>query len=46
MARHTRFVWAESNRLEFVKDAQGRVTHFVVIFVEGNLIAKRMPDGK
>ena len=24
----------------------GRVTHFVVVFVEGNLIAERMPDGK
>jgi hypothetical protein len=38
------FVWAAGNRLKFVKDAQGRVTHFEVIFVEGNLIAKRVPD--
>jgi len=42
----TQFVWAGSNRLEFVKDVQGRVTHFVVIFVEGNMVGKRIPDGK
>jgi hypothetical protein len=42
----TQFVWADSNRLEFVKDARGRVTHFVVILVEGDLVARRMPDGK
>ena len=42
----TQFVWAGSNRLEFVKDTQGRVTHFVVIFVEGNMVGKRIPDGK
>jgi hypothetical protein len=42
----TQFVWADGNRLEFVKDAQGRVTHFVVILVEGDLVARRMPDRK
>jgi len=42
----TQFLWAGSNRLEFVKDAQGRVTHFVGVFVEGNLIVKRIPDQK
>ena len=42
----TEFLWAGSNRLEFVKNAQGRVTHFVGIFVEGNLVANRVPDGK
>jgi hypothetical protein len=42
----TEFLWAGSNRLEFVKNAQGRVTHFVTIFVEGNLVANRVPDGK
>jgi hypothetical protein len=42
----TEFYWAAGNRLEFVKDAQGRVTHFVVVFVEGNMIAKRVPDRK
>jgi hypothetical protein len=42
----TQFLWAESNRLEFVKDAQGRVTHFVIIMVEGNMVGKRIPDGK
>jgi hypothetical protein len=40
------FVWADSNRVEFVKDAQGRVSHFVIILVEGNLVARRVPDGK
>ena len=40
----TQFVWAESNRLEFVKDGQGRVTHFVVVFVEGDMIVKRLPE--
>jgi hypothetical protein len=42
----TQFVWAGTNRLEFVKDAQGRVTHFAMTFVEGNLIIKKIPDGK
>jgi hypothetical protein len=40
------FVWAGGNRLQFVKDAQGRVSHFVVVFVEGNMIAKRVPTPK
>jgi hypothetical protein len=40
----TEFVWAGSNRLTFFKNAQGRVTHFEVIFVEGNLVGRRMPD--
>ena len=38
----TEFVWADSNRLRFVKDGNGRVTHFVVILVEGDLIARRV----
>jgi hypothetical protein len=42
----TLFYWAAGNQLQFVKDAQGRVTHFVVVFVEGNMIAKRVPDRK
>jgi hypothetical protein len=42
----TRFLWAGSNRVEFVKDAQGRVTHFVGTFVEGDLIVKRISDRK
>jgi hypothetical protein len=42
----TQFYWAAGNQLQFVKDAQGRVTHFVVVFVEGNMIAKRVPDRK
>jgi hypothetical protein len=41
----TKFLWG-SNPLEFVTDQQGRVTHFVTIFVEGDLVAKRMPNGK
>jgi hypothetical protein len=40
----TEFVWADSNRLRFVKDEQGRVTHFVVIFVEGDMVVRRVPD--
>src|SRR5262249_13993807 len=40
----TQFLWAGENRLEFVKDAQDRVTHFVVIMVKGNLIVKRLPS--
>ena len=39
-------LWAGSNRVKFVKDAQGRVTHFVSTFVEGDLVVKRIPDGK
>jgi len=42
----TRFVWADANRLEFVKDAQGRVTHFVMTWVEGDFIVKRVAGGK
>jgi hypothetical protein len=42
----TVFVWADSNRLEFVKDPQGRVTHFRLTMVEGDLIARRVPDRK
>ena len=38
----TQFLWADSNRIEFVKDAQGRVTHFTAIFVEGNMVAKKV----
>jgi hypothetical protein len=38
----TLFLWADSNRIEFVKDAQGRVTHFVAVFVEGNMVAKKV----
>ena len=35
-----------TNPLEFIKDAQGRVTHFSTIFVEGDLIGRRVPDKK
>jgi hypothetical protein len=42
----TEFVWAGSNRLRFLKDAQGRVTHFEVVFVEGNLVGRKMQGGK
>jgi hypothetical protein len=35
-----------SNPLTFVKDAQGRVTHFSAIFVEGDLIGRKLPDLK
>lgn len=38
----TRFVWADANRLEFVQDAQGRVTHFVMTWVEGDFIVRRV----
>jgi hypothetical protein len=41
----TRFLWG-SNPLEFVKDARGRVTHFVSVWVEGDLVARRVPDEK
>ena len=34
------------NPMEFVKDAQGRVTHFSATFVEGELIGRRLPDKK
>lgn len=39
----TEFVWADSSRLTFFKDARGRVTHFSMVFVEGDLVARRMP---
>ena len=42
----TQFVWASGNRLEFFKDAQGRVTHFEVVYVEGNLVGRRISDRK
>jgi hypothetical protein len=42
----TKFVWAGNARLEFFKDAQGHVTHFEIVYVEGNLVGKRMSDGK
>jgi hypothetical protein len=41
------FVWAGAGvRIEFVKDAQGRVTHMVGTLVEGDLIIKKLPDRK
>ena len=39
----TRFLFG-TNPLEFVKDAQGRVTHFSSTFVEGDLIGRRLSD--
>jgi len=33
----TKFVGADSNPLEFIKDARGLGTHFVFTAVEGNL---------
>jgi hypothetical protein len=33
-------------RIEFVKDAQGRVTHFTRTWVEGDLEYRRKPDKK
>ena len=39
----TEFVWAAGNRLQFFKDASGRVTHFVISLVEGHLIVRRLP---
>jgi hypothetical protein len=38
----TDFLWAAGNRLRFVKDGAGRVTHFVATFVEGDLIVRRV----
>jgi hypothetical protein len=40
----TEFMWAAGNRLKFFTDASGRVTHFVVGFVEGDMVVKRVPD--
>jgi hypothetical protein len=34
------------NPMEFVKDKEGRVTHFSATFVEGDLIGKKIPDKK
>jgi hypothetical protein len=34
------------NPMEFVKDKEGRVTHFSATFVEGDLIGKKVPDKK
>jgi hypothetical protein len=42
----TKFVWAGNARLEFFKDGQGRVTRFEIVYVEGNLVGRRMTDGK
>lgn len=41
----TKFLW-RSNPLEFVTDPQGRVTHFGSVSVEGDLVVKRMPNGR
>jgi hypothetical protein len=41
----TRFLFG-SNPLEFVKDKQGRVTHFFITFVEGDLVGRKLPDKK
>lgn len=40
----TTFYWAGGNRLEFLKDAQGRVTGFDMEWVEGILSGVRIPD--
>jgi len=34
------------NPMDFVKDKEGRVTHFSATFVEGDLIGKKVPDKK
>ncbi len=39
----TQFAWAAGNRLTFFKDASGRVTHFVITLVEGDMLVKRVP---
>ena len=41
----TRFLLGP-NPLEFVKNAQGRVTHFFTTTVEGDLVGRRLPDAK
>jgi hypothetical protein len=33
-------------RIEFVKDAQGNVTHYVTLYVEGDLISVKKPDAR
>jgi hypothetical protein len=38
----TEFLWAAGNRLRFVKDGAGRVTHFVITLVEGDLVVRKM----
>lgn len=38
----TLFLWAGSDRLQFFKDAQGRVTHFTIVYVEGDLVGRRV----
>jgi len=38
----TQFMWGSGQRVRFVKDAQGRVSHFVFAAVEGDLIGKRL----
>jgi hypothetical protein len=35
-----------ANPMEFVKDEQGRVTHFSATFVEGDLIGRRVTEAK
>ena len=42
----TEFAWAAGNRLRFFKDASGRVTHFVITLVEGDLLVRRLPDAR
>ena len=39
----TRFLLG-TNPLEFIKDKQGRVTHFAATFVEGELIGRKLTD--
>jgi hypothetical protein len=39
----TEFAWAAGNRLRFFKDTSGRVTHFVITLVEGDLLGTRLP---
>ena len=41
----TRFLLGP-NPLEFVKNTQGRVTHFFTTTVEGDLVGRRLPDAK
>jgi len=33
-------------RIEFVKDAQGNVTHYVTLYVEGDLRSVKRPDAR
>ena len=41
----TRFLLG-TNPMEFVKDKQGRVTHFLLTTVEGDIVGRRLPDRK